>query len=388
MRPAATATSTRTPTPSDEAPGSAVKAKAAMRRPGAPVSRTGSSAAPSPALGTYDVPFKSSDPKPKTVRAAKETGTAKWVIDSAPRKDQVEQLHVQMGPCISAELLGQLFSKDHHAERDFLAALGVIEGWAMDPAAAAERCELDEKEVRARLGANLDLVFKYITIRLADTNTSMTMKCLDLVEQLFGVLHTDGLRMSDYEASILLPSLIAKVGGPALGRRAEADSARDSLATAKRSSGTGFELSTSRLVPSIHLATSSRRSSPTVSSPRTPVSEPRAPRSSARSFNDADTASASQARPSPSSPRSSATATLLPATVRCRPSRARTLAWATRSSSTSATCRRRTATCSGSGSSGRKPRQSDLALPPRRHGPTAGRTGRPRRVRLRRRRRA
>ncbi|CAH7684994.1 spindle pole body component alp14 [Phakopsora pachyrhizi] len=169
-------------------------------------------ASPAPPNTASEAPFRSGDPKAKTARASKETGPLKWKIDGAVRKDQIEQLYMQMVPQVSSELLNQLFSKDHHCEKDFLAGLSVIESWTSDPSSSAESADLEESDVRDRLLANSDLVFKYLTIRLHDTNTTIIMKCLDIVEQYISVLQLEGYRLSDYEATALLPSLINRCG--------------------------------------------------------------------------------------------------------------------------------------------------------------------------------
>ncbi|KAG0145811.1 hypothetical protein CROQUDRAFT_658187 [Cronartium quercuum f. sp. fusiforme G11] len=204
-----------TPTLDDRPPAS--KSKLGVRKPlGSVASKLAPSlpvpASPGPAASTSEAPFRSGDPKAKTTRASKETGPLKWVIEGAVRKDQIEQLHLQMSTQVSAGLLGQLFSKDHHCEKDFMAGLNVIESWTSDPSTAAEAADVEESDIRDRLLANADLVFKYLTIRLHDTNTTITMKCLDIVEQYITVLQLDAYRLSDYEASALLPSLIARCG--------------------------------------------------------------------------------------------------------------------------------------------------------------------------------
>jgi cytoskeleton-associated protein 5 len=161
---------------------------------------------------TREAPFRSSDAKGKHTRASKEQGHMKWVVEGAARPDQVENLHQQMGPHVSPELLGLLFSKDHHAERDYLAALSLIIDCANDPSVSTDRFDIAYEEMKARLTANADLIFKYVTVRLGDTSTTMTVKCLDVLDALIAILLDDAYRLSDYEASSLLPSLIARVG--------------------------------------------------------------------------------------------------------------------------------------------------------------------------------
>ncbi|SGZ22076.1 BQ5605_C022g09426 [Microbotryum silenes-dioicae] len=159
-----------------------------------------------------EAPFRDADPRPKTLRASKETGSLKWVVDGTPRADQVETLLQQMTPYTSPDLLAQLFSKDHNAERDYIAALTALDDCARDPASAADAFGLLPKEFRARLVVNVDVIFKYITLRIGMTSTTITVKCLDLIDDLLVVLGEEGHNLSDYEAWALLISLIAKVG--------------------------------------------------------------------------------------------------------------------------------------------------------------------------------
>lgn len=135
----------------------------------------------------------------------------KWVIDVNPRPEQVESLLSQMTPNTSPDLLAQLFSKDHSAEKDFAAGLTLLEQCAKDPN-VAEEYGLSTEEMRARLVANVDVIFKYITLRIGMSSTTITVKCLDLIDQLIPVLDAEGHKLSDYETSALLLSLINKVG--------------------------------------------------------------------------------------------------------------------------------------------------------------------------------
>lgn len=167
--------------------------------------------ASAPTSATKEAPFRSSDPDFKRVRASKESGSLKWAVEGTPRPDQVDALYQQMAPNTSSELLGQLFSKDHSAERDFIAGLALLSDCARDPQVAAS-FDLSLEEMRARLVANVDVIFKYITLRIGMTNTAISLKCLDLVENLIPVLDVEGHKLSDYEMSALLLSLINKVG--------------------------------------------------------------------------------------------------------------------------------------------------------------------------------
>lgn len=156
-------------------------------------------------------PFKSADGQPKLIRQSKDVGSAKWLIDGNPRPEQIEQLYNQMAPHTSPELLAQLFSKDHNAEKDFVAGLILLDECAKEPNYAETQYELASEELAARMVANVDLMFKYVTVRLVLSSTVITVKCLDLIDHLIPVMHAERHRLSDYEVNALLVSLIAKV---------------------------------------------------------------------------------------------------------------------------------------------------------------------------------
>lgn len=172
-----------------------------------------SRASPVPAPATPTVkepPFKTSDLQPKSMRSSKETGSLRWVVEHLPRPDQVESLFQQMTPVTSSELLVQLFSTDHNSERDFAAGLTTLIDCAKD-LGSAQNYDISSDEMRARLLANLDIIFKYITLRIGLPSTTITVKCLDLVEALLTLSDGDGYKLSDYETTPLLISLIGKV---------------------------------------------------------------------------------------------------------------------------------------------------------------------------------
>ena len=156
-------------------------------------------------------PFKSADGQPKLIRQSKDVGSNKWIIDGTPRPEQVEFLYSQMAPHTNPDLLAQLFSKDHNAERDFGAALALLDDCVREPGFAVAQYDLAPEELAARMVANADLIFKYITLRIVLTNTTITVKCLDLIDHLIPVMATEGHRLSDYEVNALLLSLVTKV---------------------------------------------------------------------------------------------------------------------------------------------------------------------------------
>jgi cytoskeleton-associated protein 5 len=155
-------------------------------------------------------PFKNADMDPKRARAAKEMGSLKWLVEGPARPDQVESLFQQMTANTSPELLVLLFSKDHNAERDYVQALTLLDDCARDESVASTY-GLAPEEMRARLVANVDVIFKYITLRIGLTSTTITVKCLDLIDHLIPVFDAESHQLSDFETAPLLYSLINKV---------------------------------------------------------------------------------------------------------------------------------------------------------------------------------
>lgn len=156
-------------------------------------------------------PFKSADGQAKLIRQSKDVGSTKWLVEGPPRPEQVEYLYAQISPHVSAELLGLLFSKDHNAERDYGIALSLLDDCAKEPGFAEQQYDLSSEELARRLIANVDLIFEYITLRIGLSSTTITVKCLDLIEHLLSLMGAEGHRLSDYEVNALLISLIGKV---------------------------------------------------------------------------------------------------------------------------------------------------------------------------------
>ena len=59
--------------------------------------------------------------------------------------------------------------------------------------------------------ANFDIILRWTTLRFFDTNTSVTLKCLEFLQSLFANLVAADYRMSDYEAYAFIPYLVLKV---------------------------------------------------------------------------------------------------------------------------------------------------------------------------------
>uniref|UniRef100_A0A8K9XRP8 TOG domain-containing protein n=1 Tax=Oncorhynchus mykiss TaxID=8022 RepID=A0A8K9XRP8_ONCMY len=120
--------------------------------------------------------------------------TLKWNFGS-PRDEYVEQLKVQMAPCVAKWLQEELF---HHDFQHHIKAINSM-------------IECLEEEHEAMV-ACLDLVLKWYTLRFFDTNTSVLMKALEYLKLLFLSLSKHNYHLSEQEANSFIPYLVLKVG--------------------------------------------------------------------------------------------------------------------------------------------------------------------------------
>ncbi|KAJ1562829.1 Microtubule-associated protein, microtubule dynamics during spindle orientation [Nowakowskiella sp. JEL0078] len=153
---------------------------------------------------TSDFVICTQDMRQKEQRADKDRGMTKWTVEagSAPRKDLVDFLSEQCEGNFSSEVHKLMFSSEHFKEKDFMTALNLLDEGLKIP------------QYRIRYMSNTDLILKYFTVRLADTNTSILIKILEMLESLCTLLDEEGFQLSEYEAAAFLPSFIAKVGDP------------------------------------------------------------------------------------------------------------------------------------------------------------------------------
>ncbi|KAI9015620.1 armadillo-type protein, partial [Hyaloraphidium curvatum] len=170
-------------------------------------------AAPEPSQTADAVPpLLTSDPHAKKDRADKDRGVMKWQFD-APRKDLVDFLEEQTEGNFSEAIRALMFREDHNKDRDHLRAVTVLEECVTNCGSSLEEYGIEPAEMAARIVANTDLILKYVTIRLFDTNTIMLLKLISLLDQLFALLgDQDGFRLSEYEATSFLPFLVTKLG--------------------------------------------------------------------------------------------------------------------------------------------------------------------------------
>ena len=60
---------------------------------------------------------------------------------------------------------------------------------------------------------SLDLILKWVTLRFFDTNTTVLIKCLELMGAIFVMLAQADYQMLEFEASSFIPYLVQKVNG-------------------------------------------------------------------------------------------------------------------------------------------------------------------------------
>lgn len=58
---------------------------------------------------------------------------------------------------------------------------------------------------------SLDLILKWVTLRFFDTNTTVLIKCLELMDATFVMLAQSDYQMLEFEASSFIPYLVQKV---------------------------------------------------------------------------------------------------------------------------------------------------------------------------------
>ena len=121
--------------------------------------------------------------------------TLKWDISAPPRAELVNQLKDQMS---AASLNRQLMVNMFH--QDFKFHLKALEALYDD-----FDCNMDSAI------ANLDLILRWITIRLYDTNTSVNIKCMEYLCTVFSALSDNKINIQDYEAYSFMPTLVMKV---------------------------------------------------------------------------------------------------------------------------------------------------------------------------------
>ena len=125
---------------------------------------------------------------------------AKWNAPDGTfvfRQDLVDSLRAQFEDATGRPLADGLFSPDFKQQ---VAAMTQVEQ------------ALEAPDDSPAFINGLDLFFKYLTLRMAENNPVVFLKCLDLLERFVALADHQIYRLTDYEASCILPTLIPKAG--------------------------------------------------------------------------------------------------------------------------------------------------------------------------------
>ncbi|OMH83988.1 Cytoskeleton-associated protein 5 [Zancudomyces culisetae] len=193
-------------------------------------------------------PITSTDPRIKEMRAKREMinisntsgSTSRWQFSESPRPELVTYLHEQMNMHFSSQLINLLFSQGHYRDRDYVNGLAQLDEFITKPGSVSlMKYGVDSGYVAESVAANVDLLFKYISVRLYDTQPTTVLKSLELLSNIFEMMllsnnnnnnnnknnKTEGegegeneelmtieRMFSDYEMHLLVPHLINRFG--------------------------------------------------------------------------------------------------------------------------------------------------------------------------------
>lgn len=133
-------------------------------------------------------------PNDQKEERSKKERKLKWAFDE-PRQEFVDLLKEQASLCVSTAMHVKMFAADfrlHHKALDDLTSC----------------IEQNKKETIE----NLDVILKWITLRLFDSNLTSLRKTLAYLEALFTMLSVQDFHLSDYEANVFIPLLIDRSG--------------------------------------------------------------------------------------------------------------------------------------------------------------------------------
>ncbi|TIA75270.1 hypothetical protein E3P91_00530 [Wallemia ichthyophaga] len=203
--------STAAPACDEEESASGMKARIPSKKPSSG-SIASTSSAQTPSSDT-SYPFNSSDLMSKRQRAVKD-GSSRFTLggEGGVRPEQIDYMEHQTQPFLSARLHSLLFSTDRHAESDYLSGLAVINDAVQEALGDIDKFGLGVDKSRQYILANVDIILKYVTLRLFDNNTSIILRTLEVIELTLRVLDEVNAQLTDYEANAFLPSLIIKSG--------------------------------------------------------------------------------------------------------------------------------------------------------------------------------
>ncbi|KRY40528.1 Cytoskeleton-associated protein 5, partial [Trichinella spiralis] len=137
----------------------------------------------------------------------------KWQF-SIPSPDHVEQLKSQLSVVCKPELLQLLFHADFKLQLKAVEMLNQVH-FARCIALGGtkgEPCHSSLEQNNELTFNCLDLILKWCTLRFFETNPSVLMRCLDLIQSLLQMCVDRGYKMHDLEVASFLPYLLMKLG--------------------------------------------------------------------------------------------------------------------------------------------------------------------------------
>ncbi|KAJ2466787.1 hypothetical protein GGI02_004255, partial [Coemansia sp. RSA 2322] len=175
-----------------------------------------------------DCDFRAKDQRARRDVTANSNSAPKWAQlgDARVRSDLEAQLNEQMAGHFNPLIYRLLFSTGHYKDRDYLSGLTTIEEVISITSLSQQRFGLpllgehgDEDSLAGRYIANIDLLLKYISIRMYDGSTHTLLKSFDLLERLIQMTEDQQRQLrqqtsswSDYEVQAVLPALISRLG--------------------------------------------------------------------------------------------------------------------------------------------------------------------------------
>ncbi|KAJ2746596.1 hypothetical protein GGI20_001245 [Coemansia sp. BCRC 34301] len=182
-----------------------------------------------------DWDFRAKEQRARREMSANPNSVPRWAHlgDARVRSDLEVQLAEQIQVHFNPLIYRQLFSTGHYKDRDFLSGLTTIEEVISITSLSQQRFGLplfanlaDEDSLASRYMANIDLLLKYISIRMYDGSTHTLLKSFDLLERLIQMTEesqqlqqqqarqpvSSSSSWSDYEVQAVLPALIGRLG--------------------------------------------------------------------------------------------------------------------------------------------------------------------------------
>ncbi|KRZ48785.1 Cytoskeleton-associated protein 5 [Trichinella nativa] len=137
----------------------------------------------------------------------------KWQF-SIPSPDHVEQLKSQLSVVCKPELLQLLFHADFKLQLKAVEMLNQVRFARFIALGGTKRepCHSSLEQNNELTFNCLDLILKWCTLRFFETNPSVLMRCLDLIQSLLQMCVDRGYKMHDLEVASFLPYLLMKLG--------------------------------------------------------------------------------------------------------------------------------------------------------------------------------